>query len=32
VDSLVPMVLSMLGLTSNSHHHLTSGSPYSPIQ
>jgi hypothetical protein len=32
VDSLVPMVLSMLGLTSNSHHHLTSGSPYSPVQ
>jgi hypothetical protein len=32
VDSLVPAVLSMLGLASNSHHHLTSGSPYSLVQ
>jgi hypothetical protein len=29
VDSLVPTVLWMLDLASNSHHHLTSGSPYS---
>jgi hypothetical protein len=32
VELLVPMVLSMLGLASNSHHRLTLGSPYSPIQ
>lgn len=30
--SLAPMVLSMLGLASNSHHHLTWGSPYFLVQ